>query len=318
MTTHVAGRPDPAHRAAVDAALHHRLAAPEAQCAQWLVVQAPHQQSVSAESDEHPERMHVALVHGMCLEIQEGQRPSGNTGGPGRAAGLRLGSTHWAPAFSCGSCPRLSLTIIKTTWIDGTPEQVPEVHFGASAISGLVLPFQRAAFRLARLVEDAIHAAGRTDLHVVPAVNVQISTAWRTALIPDVAVLTTIPVGPSFPTDTLVLAVKIWSPGHPRAEWETKTAGYAAAGTCRRRPCRLAPRRLSQLRRSQLNLGPRRPPAVGSVAPHAIRMEGMSGLVPEVRFGASCAIAPRWLHIGHQGRYGALPNTRTRPWTVDD
>lgn len=89
---------------------------------------------------------------------------------------------------------------------------------------------QRAAFRLARLVEDAIHAAGRTDLHVVPAVKVQISTAWRTTLIPDVAVLNTLPVGPSFPADTLVLAVEIWSPGNSRAERETTTAGYAAAG----------------------------------------------------------------------------------------
>ncbi len=89
---------------------------------------------------------------------------------------------------------------------------------------------QHASFRLARLVEDAIHTAGRTDLRVVPAVNVQISTAWRTALIPDVVVLTTRPVGSSFPADAVALAVEIWSPGNPRAERETKKAAYAAAG----------------------------------------------------------------------------------------
>jgi Uma2 family endonuclease len=89
---------------------------------------------------------------------------------------------------------------------------------------------QRAAFRLARLVEDAIQAAGRTDLHVVPAVNVRISTAWRTALIPDVVVLNTRPVGPSFAADALVLAVEVWSPGNSRAERDTKMASYAAAG----------------------------------------------------------------------------------------
>lgn len=89
---------------------------------------------------------------------------------------------------------------------------------------------QTAAFHLAMLVKDALRAAERTDLHVVPAVNVRISTAWRTALIPDVVILNTRPVGVSFPAEALVLAAEIWSPGNPRAERETKIAGYAAAG----------------------------------------------------------------------------------------
>jgi Uma2 family endonuclease len=89
---------------------------------------------------------------------------------------------------------------------------------------------QYAAYRLTRLVDDALRAAGRADLHVVPAVNVRISTAWRTALIPDVVVLTCKPVGASFAAETVALAVEIWSPGNPRAERETKMAGYAAAG----------------------------------------------------------------------------------------
>lgn len=89
---------------------------------------------------------------------------------------------------------------------------------------------QRVAFRLARFLEDAVEAAGREhDLHVVPAVNVEISTAFRTALIPDVAVLNVEPDLVSFQPDHLVLAVEVWSPGNTAAERRTKLAGYAAA-----------------------------------------------------------------------------------------
>lgn len=89
---------------------------------------------------------------------------------------------------------------------------------------------QHLAYRLARLIDDALRAAGRADLHVVPVVNVRISTAWRTALIPDVVVLTRKPAGVSFAADEVALAVEVWSPGNPRAERDTKMAGYAAAG----------------------------------------------------------------------------------------
>jgi Uma2 family endonuclease len=89
---------------------------------------------------------------------------------------------------------------------------------------------QTVAFNLAVLVRDALRAAERKDLHVVPAVNVRISTAWRTALIPDVVVLNRKPIGVSFAADALVLAVEVWSPGNPRAERETKMAAYASAG----------------------------------------------------------------------------------------
>lgn len=88
---------------------------------------------------------------------------------------------------------------------------------------------QAAAFNLAVLVRDALRAAQRADLYVVPAVNVEISTAWRTALIPDVVVLNTKPIGVSFAAKTLVLAVEVWSPGNDLLERETKLAGYAAA-----------------------------------------------------------------------------------------
>ncbi|RJQ70583.1 Uma2 family endonuclease [Pseudonocardiaceae bacterium YIM PH 21723] len=91
---------------------------------------------------------------------------------------------------------------------------------------------QFAGYRLARLLEDALSAAGGPGLglYVVPAVNVRISSAWRTALIPDVAVLTCPPTGASFAAGVLAAAVEIWSAGNSREERETKKAAYAAAG----------------------------------------------------------------------------------------
>ena len=90
---------------------------------------------------------------------------------------------------------------------------------------------QRAAFRLARFLEDAVETAGlEHELHVVPAVNVEISSAFRTALIPDVAVLNVEPDRVAFQPEHLVLAVEVWSPGNTTAERRTKLAGYASAG----------------------------------------------------------------------------------------
>lgn len=91
-------------------------------------------------------------------------------------------------------------------------------------------PHQAASLILAIQLRDALRRAGRTDLRVVQAVGVRISTVWRTALIPDLVVLTTPPVDTTFDAKTLALAVEIWSPGNSRAERETKCVGYAAAG----------------------------------------------------------------------------------------
>jgi Uma2 family endonuclease len=88
---------------------------------------------------------------------------------------------------------------------------------------------QRAAFVLARVIEDALQEGGRTDLHVVLGVGVEISTPWRTALIPDVVVLNTKPVGVRFLPENLVLAVEVWSPSDTRTERDTKAAAYASA-----------------------------------------------------------------------------------------
>lgn len=89
---------------------------------------------------------------------------------------------------------------------------------------------QQAILRLGRVLEDALHAADRTDLHVVPGVAVEISTPLRTGLIPDVVVLNVEPDGLSFARDEVVLAAEVWSPGNRRDERETKVGAYAEAG----------------------------------------------------------------------------------------
>lgn len=91
-------------------------------------------------------------------------------------------------------------------------------------------PHQYATGALYRALWEAVTAADRKDLHVVLGVGVEISTPWRTALIPDVAVLNVRPTETSFPPEALVLAVEVWSPGNSRSERETKIAAYAAAG----------------------------------------------------------------------------------------
>ncbi|SHF39420.1 Endonuclease, Uma2 family (restriction endonuclease fold) [Streptoalloteichus hindustanus] len=91
-------------------------------------------------------------------------------------------------------------------------------------------PHQYATGALYRALWDAVRAAGRKDLHPVLAVGVEITTALRTALIPDVAVLNRPPTEVSYPAEALELVVEVWSPGNTSRERETKVAAYAAAG----------------------------------------------------------------------------------------
>ena len=80
------------------------------------------------------------------------------------------------------------------------------------------------------LLKTALRDGGRRDLHAVTGVGVEISAGMRTALIPDVVVLNTRPVGARFRPDNVVLVVEIWSPGNSRTERETKAGAYASAG----------------------------------------------------------------------------------------
>ncbi|MFI9814786.1 Uma2 family endonuclease [Saccharothrix variisporea] len=92
------------------------------------------------------------------------------------------------------------------------------------------LGHQRLSRRIERLVEDALATAGRTDLEVLATVNIEISSTIRTALIPDVVVLSDGRNGVFAPAEDLSLVVEIWSPGNTLAERETKAASYALAG----------------------------------------------------------------------------------------
>jgi Uma2 family endonuclease len=89
---------------------------------------------------------------------------------------------------------------------------------------------QRATHRLGRVIEDALTAAGRTDLHMFTATAVEISTPWRTGLIPDVVIVDVDPDGVSISREHLQFAAEVWSPGNSRQERETKTSAYAEAG----------------------------------------------------------------------------------------
>lgn len=88
---------------------------------------------------------------------------------------------------------------------------------------------QFAAYRLTRLLEDSFRAGSRSDLYVVPAAGVAISTPWRTGLIPDVVAFTGKPKATILHPQELVLVVEVWSPGNKRSERETKMAAYADA-----------------------------------------------------------------------------------------
>ncbi|MBV8932153.1 MAG: Uma2 family endonuclease, partial [Kutzneria sp.] len=91
-------------------------------------------------------------------------------------------------------------------------------------------PHQYASDELRMAIKDALRAAGRSDLYAVTAIATKISTALRTGLIPDVAVLNSRPIGVSFPPEALELVVEVWSPGNTRSERDTKMAAYAGAG----------------------------------------------------------------------------------------
>lgn len=88
---------------------------------------------------------------------------------------------------------------------------------------------QRVSYRLARAIDDALEADGRTDLEMLQAVGVRISTPFRTALIPDVVVAKAGANVAAFDPSDVLLAVEVWSPGNSRTERETKTAAYAQA-----------------------------------------------------------------------------------------
>lgn len=88
---------------------------------------------------------------------------------------------------------------------------------------------QWAESELISLLKNSLRRAGRTDLYALGGVGIELSTAHRTALIPDFAVLSTRPVGTSFQAQQVVLAGEIWSPSNTFREQQDKHAAYARA-----------------------------------------------------------------------------------------
>ncbi|HVK21488.1 MAG TPA: Uma2 family endonuclease [Actinokineospora sp.] len=92
-------------------------------------------------------------------------------------------------------------------------------------------PHQFATDAICRALWAAVKDAGRAnDLFPITGVGVEITSALRTALIPDVAVLNARPTATAFPAAAVELAVEVWSPGNTAHERETKIAAYASAG----------------------------------------------------------------------------------------
>ncbi|MFD0199162.1 MULTISPECIES: Uma2 family endonuclease [Saccharothrix] len=110
---------------------------------------------------------------------------------------------------------------------DGSRTELILGHFHVSPAPSYL--HQLVAFELGVQIRSAVRAAGRGNLRAVPAVNVKISSALRTGLIPDVAIVDR-PTGVAFPAEALMLAVEVWSPGNTRAEREAKMEAYASAG----------------------------------------------------------------------------------------
>nr|WP_184484931.1 Uma2 family endonuclease [Saccharopolyspora gloriosae] len=70
--------------------------------------------------------------------------------------------------------------------------------------------------------EEATSPAERQELTALSGISVEVSTADRTGIIPDFAVLAVAPVGTTFrPSDALLIG-EIWSPGNTFAEQRRK------------------------------------------------------------------------------------------------
>ncbi|MGJ7904971.1 Uma2 family endonuclease [Actinopolyspora sp. H202] len=91
-------------------------------------------------------------------------------------------------------------------------------------------PHQWAENEFLILLKTALRTAERRDLFAVGGIGVEISTARRTALIPDFVVLDTAPIGNSFGAEHVRLAGEIWSPGNTAREQRDKLDACAEAG----------------------------------------------------------------------------------------
>ncbi|QIZ36755.1 Uma2 family endonuclease [Saccharopolyspora sp. ASAGF58] len=89
---------------------------------------------------------------------------------------------------------------------------------------------QWAEKRIISMFDQAINSAKRTDLYAVGGIGIEISTSYRSALIPDFVVLDTPPVGTSFQPGNVLLIGEIWSPGNTSSEQQEKLQACERAG----------------------------------------------------------------------------------------
>lgn len=93
----------------------------------------------------------------------------------------------------------------------------------ASGDHNIIVPELYALFKSALLL------AGRRGLRPVTTVNAQLSSARRTALIPDVAIINTSSSAVVFTPDEFELVAEVWSPGNSNADRVRKFDAYAQA-----------------------------------------------------------------------------------------
>lgn len=89
---------------------------------------------------------------------------------------------------------------------------------------------QWAEGEIVSLLKSAVRQASRTELYALGGIGVEISTANRTAVIPDFAILDTPPTGTSFAPSNVLLVGEIWSPGNSWFEQQQKLNACARAG----------------------------------------------------------------------------------------
>ncbi|HEY2701515.1 MAG TPA: Uma2 family endonuclease [Pseudonocardiaceae bacterium] len=91
-------------------------------------------------------------------------------------------------------------------------------------------PHQFIGDELRGMFRQVLRMAGSRGLYPVTAVNVKLSTARRTAVIPDVTILNTRPDDTIFVPQQVELVAEIWSPGNTHHERSAKFDAYAQAG----------------------------------------------------------------------------------------
>lgn len=80
------------------------------------------------------------------------------------------------------------------------------------------------------LFKSALRVAGCRGLYPAATINAKLSTARKTAVIPDAAILNTRAVGVGFIPAEIELVVEVWSPGNSHDERWEKFEAYAQAG----------------------------------------------------------------------------------------